>query len=158
MCDLEGPLTRWEGRETGTLHAAHCTGHWALSKVVLGWGRALERGRSAAQRWKELSTVDVDVVGRRLEGLWAVLVRTAIAGQERLGWLGWGTADRTLPAGIGTIQYARVWRRPRTEATASGRAATRGQRTVGAGLVVCARVLSSNDEGVCAEMRFPAIG
>ena len=81
MCDLEGPLTRWEGRETGTLHAA-------LGTFVLGWGQALERGRSAAQRWKERSTVDVDVVGRRLGGLWAVLVRTAIAGQERLGWVG----------------------------------------------------------------------
>ena len=140
MCDLEGPLTRWEGRETGTLHAAHCTGHWALSKVVLGWGRALERGRSAAQRWKERSTVDVDVVGRRLEGLWAVLVRTAIAGQERLGLLGWGTADRTLPAGIGTIQYARVsggaLARVLEQLQAGGR--TGDSRAAGAGLGLAA--------------------
>lgn len=86
---LEGPLTRWEweDRETGTLHTAHCTLHTDCTLCVgVGWGPAREGGRSAAQRWKELSTVDVDVVGRRLGGLWAVLVRTAIAGQgQQLG-------------------------------------------------------------------------
>jgi hypothetical protein len=88
-----------------------------------------------------------------------LLVRTAIAGQDQQ--LGWGGEQRTAHGGLGFGQSntpGSGGALEQLQLQAGGRAATREQRTVGAGLVVCARVLSSNDEGVCAEMRFPAIG
>lgn len=123
------------------MRQARCTLHAALGTFVLGWGRALERGRSAAQRWKERSTVDVDVVGRRLGGLWAVLVRTAIAGQERLGWVGnsgphaadWDSGN---PIRQGLAAHSH-WCWQLEQLQAGGRA-TREQRALGLGCWSCA--------------------
>lgn len=125
------------------MRQARCTLHAALGTFVLGWGRALERGRSAAQRWKERSTVDVDVVGRRLGGLWAVLVRTAIAGQERLGWVGnsgphaadWDSGN---PIRQGLAAHSH-WCWQLEQLQAGGRA-IREQRALGCWSCACARV------------------
>ena len=118
--------------------------HSALS-VGVGWGNADEVGRSAMQRWKEQST--------SWDGAWEGCVcEAAIAGQQQQQQLSGGggraEASRCASASAPILQGLAMRSNERAGSDSKRRA-----------LVVCARVCSSlSDEGVCAEMRFPAIG